>query len=67
MYSDLHCDSVTRAYRENISLFDSKLAVKIGSDKFIKREQCFALWLGDKLQGKPAFSYAKKLLRFYKE
>ncbi len=66
MYSDLHCDSVTKAYRENISLFGGTLAVKIGSDKFIKREQCFALWLDDKLYGEPAFSYCKKLFGFYK-
>ena len=66
MYSDLHCDSVTKAYRENISLFSCTLAVKIGSDKFIKREQCFALWLDDKLHGEPAFSYCKELLSFYK-
>ncbi len=66
MYSDLHCDSVTKAYRENISLFGGTLAVKIGSDKFIKREQCFALWLDDKLHGEPAFSYCKELLCFYK-
>ena len=66
MYSDLHCDSVTRAYCEKISLFSGTLAVKISSDKFIKREQCFALWLDDKLQGDAAFSYFKRLLRFYK-
>ena len=66
MYSDLHCDSITKAYCEKISLFDGTLAVRVGSDKFIKREQCFALWLDDKLQGEPAFSYAKNLLQFYK-
>ena len=66
MYSDLHCDSVTKAYRESISLFGGTLAVKLGSDKFIRREQCFALWLDDKLHGEPAFSYCKELLGFYK-
>lgn len=65
-YFDLHCDSVSKAYSENISLFDHSLDIKIDSDKFIKREQCFALWLDDKLQGEPAFSYCKRLLRLYK-
>ncbi len=65
-YFDLHCDSVAKAYSEKTSLFGDNLAVKIGSDKFIKREQCFALWLGDGLSGEPAFSYCKKLLEFYK-
>lgn len=67
MYSDLHCDSVTKAFTENMSITDSRLAVKLGSDKFIKREQCFALWLSDELHGEAAFCYAKKLLSFYKK
>lgn len=67
MYFDLHCDSVTKAYKEKISLFDDSLDVKIKCDKFNKREQCFALWLGDELQGEAAFSYCKKLLSFYEE
>ncbi len=66
MYSDLHCDSITKAYEKNMSISDSRLAVKLCSDKFIKREQCFALWLGDELRGEAAFCYAKKLLQFYK-
>ncbi len=65
-YFDLHCDSVTKAYSEKESLFGDRLAVKIGADNFIKREQCFALWLGDGLSGEPAFSYCKKLLELYK-
>ncbi len=67
MYSDLHCDSITKAYEKKMSITDSRLAVKISSDKFIKREQCFALWLSDELHGEAAFCYAKKLLKFYKE
>ncbi len=67
MYSDLHCDSITKAYEKKMSITDSRLAVKISSDKFIKREQCFALWLSDELHGEAAFCYAKKLLQFYKE
>lgn len=67
MYSDLHCDSITKAFRENVSITDSRLAVKLGSDNFIKREQCFALWLSDELHGEAAFCYAEKLLQFYKE
>ncbi len=66
MYSDLHCDSVTRAFSRNLSITDGRLAVDIGSEKFIKREQCFALWLSDELYGEAAFCYAKKLLDFYK-
>lgn len=66
MYSDLHCDSVTRAFSRNLSITDGRLAVDIGSEKFIKREQCFALWLSDELHGEAAFCYAKKLLDFYK-
>lgn len=65
-YFDLHCDSVSKAYSEDISPFDQSLDIKIDSDKFIKREQCFALWLDDKLQGESAFSYCKGLLRAYK-
>lgn len=64
-YFDLHCDSITKAYSENISLFSDSLAVKIKSNKFLKREQCFALWLDDRLHGEPAFSYCKRLLSFY--
>ena len=67
MYSDLHCDSITKAYSEKMSISDGRLAVKTGSDKFIKREQCFALWLSDELHGEAAFCYAEKLLQFYKE
>ncbi len=67
MYFDLHCDSVSKAYKEKTSLFHKDLALKINSDKFNKREQCFALWLDDELQGEPAFSYCKKLLKLYKD
>lgn len=67
MYFDLHCDSISKAYKEKTSVFTDDFAVKIQSNKFLKREQCFALWLDDELQGEPAFSYCKKLLSFFDE
>lgn len=67
IYSDLHCDSITKAYEKKMSISDGRLAVKLCSDKFTKREQCFALWLDDELHGEAAFCYAQKLLQFYKD
>lgn len=67
MYFDLHCDSISKAYKEKTSIFTDDFAVKIQSNKFFKREQCFALWLDDELQGEPAFSYCKNLLSFFNE
>ncbi len=65
-YSDLHCDTVSRAYKENKSLYDGDLQINAVKSKNIEKyEQYFALWLSDELRGKAAFSLCKNMLDYY--
>lgn len=67
IYSDLHCDTVTRCFKKGESLFDAK-----GHINYFKIEQltgyrqCFALFVDDEKRGDAAFSYFKKLVDFCK-
>ena len=65
-YSDLHCDTVSRAYKEKKSLYDGDLAINaLKANSIEKYEQCFALWLSDELQGEAAFSLFESMLTYY--
>lgn len=66
IYSDLHCDSVTRCFEKGESLFDSRGHINYFKIKQFKSyKQCFALFVDDSKRGKPAFSYFKSLADFY--
>ncbi len=66
IYSDLHCDSVTRCYEKDESLFDSRGHINYFKVKQLtKYKQCFALFIDDSKRGNAAFSYFKKLVEFY--
>ena len=42
-YFDLHCDTLSRAYKENKSFYDGDLQINIEKAKSIENyEQCFA-------------------------
>lgn len=65
---DLHCDTVTKAYNENKSLFDGEMHINLKKAGYIpKYRQCFALWLSDSLKGRSAFSFCLKLIDFYND
>ena len=65
-YFDLHCDTVSRAYKEKKSLYDGDLQINMKKAEYIEKyEQCFALWLSDELRGEAAFSLCKKMLNYY--
>ncbi len=65
-YSDLHCDTVSRAYKENKSFYDGDLQINAVKSKNIEKyEQYFALWLSDELRGEAAFSLCKNMLDYY--
>ncbi len=66
IYSDLHCDSVTRCFEKGESLFDSKGHINYFKIKQLTGyKQCFALFVDDSKRGDTAFSYFKKLVEFY--
>ena len=65
-YSDLHCDTVSRCYREKKSVYDGDLQINALKTKGIENyEQYFALWLDDEKQGEAAFSLCKNMLDYY--
>lgn len=65
-YSDLHCDTVSRCYREKKSVYDGDLQINALKTKGIENyEQYFALWLYDEKQGEAAFSLCKNMLDYY--
>ena len=65
-YTDLHCDTISRAYKEKKSFFDGDLQINaVKSEKIEKYEQYFALWLSDELRGETAFSLCKNMLDYY--
>ena len=65
-YFDLHCDTLSRAYKENKSFYDGDLQINMKKAESIENYgQCFALWLSDELRGEAAFSLCKKMLKHY--
>ncbi len=65
-YFDLHCDTISRAYKEKKSLLDGDLQINAVKAKTIEKyEQYFALWLSDELRGEAAFSLCKNMLDYY--
>lgn len=65
-YTDLHCDTITRCYREKKSFYDGDLQINAVKTKGIEKyRQFFALWLSDELRGKAAFSLCKNMLEYY--
>ena len=66
-YYDLHCDTISRGYKEKKSLYDGEMHINALKSKSIEKyEQYFALWLSDELRGETAFSYCKNILDYYK-
>ena len=65
-YTDLHCDTVSRASKEGKSLYDGDLQINLQKAKNIEKyEQYFALWLSDEPRGETAFSLCKNMLSCY--
>ncbi len=65
-FFDLHCDSLTRAYRQGESLSDMSGNISVNKSKKLKKyRQCFAIFIPDGIKGEPAFSYFKDVLLFY--
>ena len=66
IYSDLHCDTVTRCFEKGESFFDAKGHINfLKIEQLTKYRQCFALFVDDSKRGNAAFSYFKRLLKFY--
>lgn len=67
-YTDLHCDTISRACKEGKSLFDGDLHINFQKAKNIENyEQYFALWLSDELKGETAFSLCNNMLDYYEK
>ena len=65
-FFDLHCDSISKSYETNQSVYDGKLQLNCIKGKNIKQwKQCFSLWLSDSLKGQAAFSYCNTLYEHY--
>ena len=65
-YTDLHCDTISRCYKEKKSFYDGDLQINAVKSKNIEKyEQYFALWLSDKPKGNAAFSLCKNMLDYY--
>lgn len=65
-YFDLHCDTVTKAFAEKISLSDGEMHINLKKAGYIENyEQCFAIWIDDKFKGRSAFSFCCSVLDFY--
>ncbi len=65
-YTDLHCDTVNRCYKEGKSFLDGDLQINMQKAKNIENyRQYFALWLSDKPKGETAFSLCKNMLDYY--
>ena len=65
-YTDLHCDTISRCYKEKKSFYDGDLQINAVKSKDIKNyEQYFALWLSDEPKGNAAFSLCKNMLDYY--
>ena len=67
-YTDLHCDTISRCFKEKKSFYDGELQINAVKAKNIEKyRQCFALWLGDELRGETAFSLCKNILGYYEK
>jgi len=65
---DLHCDTVTAAYKRKADLTNEKLHINIEKAScFEKHIQCFALWLDDSVHGLEACNEAQKLYEYYQK
>ena len=68
IYSDLHCDTLTRCFEKGESLFDARGHINYFKIEQLKKyRQCFALFIDDSKRGNAAFSYFKKLVDFYEK
>lgn len=68
IYSDLHCDTVTRCFEKGESLFDAKGNINYFKIRQLEKyKQCFALFVDDTKREEAAFSYFKKLVEFYEK
>lgn len=68
IYSDLHCDTVTRCYEKGESLFNAKGHINhFKIEQLTKYRQCFAIFVDDSKKGEAAFSYFKSLVSFYEK
>jgi len=68
-FFDLHCDTLTRCYKEKQELKENNLHVNLEKGKiFDSWIQCFAAWVDDSYRGKEAVNYINNLINlFYKE
>ena len=67
-YFDLHCDTVSRCYKEKKSFYDGDLQINAVKSKDIENYgQYFALWLSDEPRGETAFSLCKNMLDYYEK
>lgn len=67
-YSDLHCDTVSRAFNEKKSFIDGDLHINMQKVENIEKyRQYFALWLSDGPEGETAFSLCNKMLDYYEK
>ena len=65
-YTDLHCDTISRCYKEKNSFYDGDLQINAVKTKGIEKyRQFFALWLSDEPRGEAAFSLCKNMLDYY--
>ena len=66
IYSDLHCDTVTRCYEKKESILTATGHINAFKSKQLsEHRQCFALFVPDSKRGSTAFSYLEKLVEFY--
>ena len=64
-YFDLHCDTISRCYKEKKSFYDNDIHINAVASKAIEKyEQYFALWLSDELRGEAAFYLCKNMLDY---
>ena len=68
IYSDLHCDTVTRCFEKKESIVKASGHINAFKSKQLKElRQCFALFVPDDKKGGTAFSYLEKLVDFYEK
>lgn len=66
IYSDLHCDTVTRCFEKKESILTATGHINAFKSKQLsEHRQCFALFAPDGIRGGAAFSYLEKLVGFY--
>ncbi len=66
IYSDLHCDTVTRCFERRESILSATGHINsFKSKQLSEHRQCFALFVPDSKRGSTAFSYLEKLVAFY--